>query len=202
MSPIVFLVFLASAFVVTQAIDYSHLKCLVCRGMVDEFTGLVEKIDSKKKMSIGQYQLDPKGNTAQKTVHLRKSEVYLSEQLENLCKKMEDYVRATYKSNGQLTLLKLMTDKGLNPLMSEVDIIQDGDLNKSVEYHCAEIVNEYEETFINVFREERKDPEDEICLKETGYCEGIIEEVPQGYDESEDTSDDDDSDKLDEKSEL
>ena len=65
------------------------------------------------------------------------SEVHLSELLDSICKKMEDYVRATYKSNGKLTLLKLMTDNGMNPLMKEVDIIQDGDLNKSLEYFVS-----------------------------------------------------------------
>lgn len=65
------------------------------------------------------------------------SEVHLSEMLESICKKMDDYVRATYKSNGKLTLMKLMVDNGLNPLMSEVDIVQDGDLNKSLEYFVS-----------------------------------------------------------------
>lgn len=50
---------------------------------------------------------------------------------------MDDYVRATYKSNGKLTLLKLITDSGMNPLLGEVDIIQDGDLNKSLEFFVS-----------------------------------------------------------------
>lgn len=65
------------------------------------------------------------------------SEVHLSDMLESICKKMVDYVRATYKSSGKLTLMKLMINNNLNPLMSEVDIVQDGDLNKSLEYYVS-----------------------------------------------------------------
>ena len=57
--------------------------------------------------------------------------------LDKLCKKMDDYARATYKSNGKLTLVKLVSDKGLNPDLSEVDFVQDEDLNKSLEYFVS-----------------------------------------------------------------
>jgi hypothetical protein len=68
---------------------------------------------------------------------MTRSEVHLSEMLDSVCKKMEDYVRARYKSNGKLTILKLMSETGLNPLLKDVDIIQDGDLNKSLEYFVS-----------------------------------------------------------------
>jgi hypothetical protein len=51
---------------------------------------------------------------------------------------MDDYVRATWKSNGTLTLLKLITDEGqMNNAMSDVDLIQDDDLNKSLKYYVC-----------------------------------------------------------------
>lgn len=63
---------------------------------------------------------------------------------------MEDYVRATYKSNGKLTLFKLMADGGVNPLINEVDIIQDGDLNKSLEYFVSNKIQQDNISFIEV----------------------------------------------------
>ena len=51
---------------------------------------------------------------------------------------MDDYVRATWKTNGTLTLLKLITDDGkMNSDMAEVDLIQDDDLNKSLKYYVC-----------------------------------------------------------------
>lgn len=52
--------------------------------------------------------------------------------------KMDDYAKARYKSNRQLTILKMTTkDGGMNPAMSTVDFIQDGDLNKSLKHYVC-----------------------------------------------------------------
>lgn len=71
-------------------------------------------------------------------IPLAQSEVHISDVLDSICDKMSDYVRATYKSNGQLTILNLMSPSGsMNPEMSKVDIIQDGDMNKSLKYYVS-----------------------------------------------------------------
>lgn len=52
--------------------------------------------------------------------------------------KLDDYVKARYKRNQQLTIMKLTTDTGgMNPEMSSVDFIQDGDLNKSLKHFVS-----------------------------------------------------------------
>lgn len=51
---------------------------------------------------------------------------------------MDDYAKARYKSNGRLTVMKLTSpDGGMNPDMSSVDFIQDGDLNKSLKHYVS-----------------------------------------------------------------
>lgn len=69
---------------------------------------------------------------------------------------MDDYAKARYKSNGTLTVMKLTTPEGgMNPLMSVVDFIQDGDLNKSLKHYVSEsgnyiwIWSHVRNTFIN-----------------------------------------------------
>lgn len=53
---------------------------------------------------------------------------------------MEDYAKARYKSTRKLTVLKMIEDSGgMNPEMSLVDFIQDGDLNKSLEHFVSGI---------------------------------------------------------------
>lgn len=52
---------------------------------------------------------------------------------------MDDYVKAKYKKTKQLTVMKLTTESGgMNPEMSAVDFIQDGDLNKSLKHFVSE----------------------------------------------------------------
>lgn len=52
--------------------------------------------------------------------------------------KLDDYAKARYKSNGALTIMKLTTPGGgMNPDMSLVDFVQDGDLNKSLKHFVS-----------------------------------------------------------------
>lgn len=50
---------------------------------------------------------------------------------------MNDYVRATYKSNGQLTVLKLVSDDGkMNVDLQDVDIVTDGEIHTLKYFVC------------------------------------------------------------------
>lgn len=51
---------------------------------------------------------------------------------------MDDYAKARHKVSRKLTVLKLIMEDGtMNPLMSAVDFVQDGDLNKSLEHFVS-----------------------------------------------------------------
>ena len=51
---------------------------------------------------------------------------------------MEDYAKARDKVTRKLLVLKMITEDGkMNPLMSSVDFVQDGDLNKSLEHFVS-----------------------------------------------------------------
>lgn len=56
----------------------------------------------------------------------------------NAGKSMDDYAKARYKESRELTILKFTTESGgMNPEMSAVDFVQDGDLNKSLEHFVS-----------------------------------------------------------------
>lgn len=136
----------------TRNVD-SHEKCIhvkifrsthvfflfpVCQATIEEFEGLVNKLDPDLKVDVGGYRLDTSGNLQKKTVSQANSETHLSDMLDSICDKMDDYIRATKKSDGSLIIMKIITENGqMNPLMSEVDVIQDDDLNKSLKYYVG-----------------------------------------------------------------
>lgn len=69
-------------------------------------------------------------------VPMAKSELFISEALEKVCENMENFARGRDKKTGRLVVLSLFDSvKGLNPMISEVDIITDSDLNKSLKYY-------------------------------------------------------------------
>jgi len=67
---------------------------------------------------------------------------------------MDDYLKATYKSNGKFTLLKMLVNGQMNPESSLVDFVQDGDLNKSLGHFCNEVLEDNDEIFVKAFQAE------------------------------------------------
>lgn len=156
-------------------VDPKDVRCLVCRTVVDEIDNIIQKVDPKKKVDVGSYRLDSKGNQKQRTVPYARSELHLTEVMETVCNNMDDYVRATYKSSGELTLLKLVTESGqMNPDMSRVDIIQDSDLNKSLKFYCEGIVEENEDDILKMFGREEDNIDIKLCTDSAKLCSQSI----------------------------
>ncbi|CAH1365039.1 unnamed protein product [Tenebrio molitor] len=165
-------------------INVQELRCLVCKVSLDELSKAVNKIDPTKTVDVGGYRLDSNGNYVHKSISQAKSEVHLSELIEEICPKMDDYVRATWKSNGTLTLLKLITDEGqMNNAMSDVDLIQDDDLNKSLKYYCEGIMEDLEDNIIKHFQGDSKDIHTKICVEESAICQNLKTSAKHDSDE-------------------
>lgn len=193
---VIYPILFVNIFVKSAEIDSKLLKCLVCRSTVKEIEGELAKVDPSREIEIGNYRLDAEGNVINKKIPLSQSEVHISDVLDNICDKMSDYVRATYKSNGQLTILNLMTSSGtMNPEMSKVDIIQDGDFNKSLKYYCEGIVEEFEESIISLFIHKEDNIKKQLCTDTAKLCN------PMHF-SHEDDEDSEQSDEVDDRDEL
>ncbi|XP_033219421.1 protein seele [Belonocnema kinseyi] len=169
-------VVLFSAFVkAAKEIDYRELRCLVCRSTIDELQHELRKVDPAKKMDVGSFRLDADGNAVFKKVPLASSEIHISETLDKVCAKFDNYIRATHKSSGRLTLLNLFAPAGgMNPDMSKVEIIQDEDLNKSLRFLCELIVEEFEESIISGFQTGSPNVRGQICTEEAKFCDDDV----------------------------
>lgn len=113
---VIFSLLFTNCLIKAAEIDNKLLKCLICRSTIKEIEEELAKIDPSRQIEIGNYRLDAQGNVVHKKIPLAQSEVHISDILDNICEKMSDYVRATYKSNGQLTILNLLSPSGgMNP---------------------------------------------------------------------------------------
>jgi len=169
---------------------------------VNEVKEAQSKVDPKKRAEVksGRFMLD--GSTSGQLIEFRKSEQYLTELFEGdegICAKLDDYAKVKHKRDGRLDVLKMLTEHGMNPMMSEVDFVQDQDLNKSLKHYCLEILDEFDDLFIEYFMAESlpEDLTEQICLKKTKLCK-IFE---PGYVEGDDDDEDDDDDNGDDSEE-
>lgn len=164
--------------------DGKLTKCLTCRVTVEEVIAAQAKVDPKKRAEVKSGRFKADGTPSGTLIEFRKSEQYLTELFEGdegICKTMDDYAKAKYKSNGELTVLKMMTESGMNPLMSEVDFVQDQDLNKSLKHYCLEVLDEFDEVFLDYFMAESLPDNvvDKICIERSNLCKQEQDEPEQ-----------------------
>ncbi|XP_037827896.1 protein seele [Lucilia sericata] len=148
------------------------VKCHVCKAVVQEIEDEVSKVDPAKRVDVSGFRLDADGNAISKSVPMAKSEMFLTEVMEKICDRMEDYLRATHKKSGKFMLMKIMVDGKMNPESSNVDFIQDEDLNKSLGHYCLEILEDHEDAFLKSFQSPtlNENLDIEICSEQAKYC--------------------------------
>lgn len=60
----------------------------VCKATLDEMLEEIGKVDPRKTIDIGGYRLEANGQRVQRTMQLTKSETYLTDLMENICKQI------------------------------------------------------------------------------------------------------------------
>uniref|UniRef100_A0A1A9X3Q9 DUF3456 domain-containing protein n=1 Tax=Glossina brevipalpis TaxID=37001 RepID=A0A1A9X3Q9_9MUSC len=170
-----------------QKFTKADVKCQVCKGVIKEMIDGVTKIDPHKTVEVGGFRLDSSGNAIRQKKSLTKSEMFLTELMEKVCERMNDYVRVTDKKTGKLSLMNLMVNGMLNPEASEVDIVQDDDLNKSINLYCLEIIEIQEEPLMTAFQADTLDEnlDIKICTEIGNYCQDAPVEVDYDFGEKE-----------------
>jgi len=155
--------------------DSKSLNCLVCKALVEEMEGAINKVDPAKKVEVGTFRLNGDGTQSRRLIPFSRSQEHLTEIVDSVCKGFEDYAQAKYKSSGEPTIIRLMTHEGnMNPLMSQVDIVPDEDLNTRLKFYCENIVEDQEETLLEIFAEEGENMDIELCSKRSKYCEPVV----------------------------
>merc|ERR1712073_217254 len=91
-----------------------------------------------KKVEVGSHRINGDGGQTKKLIPYARSQEHLLEVIETVCKGFEDYAQAKYKSSGEPTIIRLMTHEGnMNPLMSQVDMVPDEDLNTKLKFYVS-----------------------------------------------------------------
>ncbi|XP_026316313.1 protein seele [Hyposmocoma kahamanoa] len=174
---VIVLIFALLLALVSARIDPQNLRCLVCRQTFEELNRAIKKIDKWKKVDVGNFRMDASGNTLQDKVPAHRSAVYISEMIDDICKKMDDYVRVYYKATGKLAIMQLIMEDGkMNVEFSKTKFVTDDDLNKSLEYYCERMFEANEDEITDLYKNRphddiMPDAEREICFKHTQYCE-------------------------------
>uniref|UniRef100_A0A0K8T321 DUF3456 domain-containing protein n=2 Tax=Lygus hesperus TaxID=30085 RepID=A0A0K8T321_LYGHE len=64
----------------------------------------------------------------------------------------------------------------MNPIIGDAEIIQDGDLNRSLKFYCENIVEEFDEGFVKYFGERVPDASQKVCWEYSKLCQETYKE--------------------------
>ncbi|XP_030631265.1 protein canopy-1 [Chanos chanos] len=148
--------------------------CSACMAIADEMNYSISQIDPKKTLHVGGFRVSPDGSLMEKKIPLARSETQLSELLEDVCERMNDY--AIYEDpDTKQSRYKRFAPRG-NDNLNFPDFKNfkfDGpDASSALKFACENIVEEYEDDIISLFSKETKHVAQKLCNEVSGHCKG------------------------------
>ncbi|XP_072010052.1 protein canopy homolog 1 isoform X2 [Engystomops pustulosus] len=148
--------------------------CGACRAMVDELLYEIRKVSPSKTIDVGSFRINPDGTQVQNKVPLVKSEVYLTEVLEGICEKMDDYSLYIDPNTKEKTF-KRFAPRDNDPFIT--DDFNNFQFNPSdsnpLKYACERVVEENDEEIISLVTKDTKDFAEKLCNEVVGFCKDI-----------------------------
>ncbi|XP_064354747.1 protein canopy homolog 2 [Dromaius novaehollandiae] len=163
---------LASLLPAAGARRSQDLHCGACRALVDELEWEIAQVDPKKTIQMGSFRINPDGSQSVVEVPYARSEAHLTELLERVCEKMNEYGEKEDPSTHRKTYIRVISHDGTKMDLSGVKI--DGDVASSLKFACESIAEEYEDELIEFLSHEAENVKDRLCSKRTDLCDHAL----------------------------
>ncbi|XP_028327714.1 protein canopy-1 [Gouania willdenowi] len=148
------------------------LYCSACRAIVDELNYSISQVDPKKTINVGSFRLNPDGTMSDKKVPLARSETHLSELLESVCQKMNDYalyVDPDTQEKRYRRFAPRSNDRSEFPDFKNFQF--DGmESSSKLVFACETLAEELEDDIISVLSQDGENVHDHLCSNISGYC--------------------------------
>lgn len=148
--------------------------CGACRAMVDELLHEIRKVSPSKTIDVGSFRINPDGTQVQNKVPLVKSEVYLTEVLEGICERMDDYSLYIDPDTKEKTFKRFAPrDSEAFPSVDFNNFqFNPGDSNP-LKYACERVVEENDEEIISLVSKDTENFAEQLCNQVAGLCNDI-----------------------------
>ncbi|KAG9476418.1 hypothetical protein GDO78_003132 [Eleutherodactylus coqui] len=139
--------------------------------MVDELLYEIRKVNPRKTIDVGSFRINPDGTQVQNKVPLVKSEVYLTEVLEGVCEKMDDYSLYTDPDTKEKSYKRFAPrDNDAFPSVNFNNFqFNPGDSNP-LKYACERVVEENDEEIISLLTKDTEHFAEKLCNEVAGFC--------------------------------
>ncbi|XP_054750443.2 protein canopy homolog 2-like [Lytechinus pictus] len=148
----------------------SNVYCGACRALISEVEYAISQEDPRQTITVGSFRIDPTGKQKQTKIPYAGSEAHLTEVMENVCDKMTDYAERIDPETNEKTYVRYQARNGEDMELTNVSInVVTG---KILKVACENIIEEYEDEVLRLYREKSTDIETRLCSSVTQLCEG------------------------------
>ncbi|XP_069585837.1 protein canopy homolog 1 isoform X3 [Ranitomeya imitator] len=148
--------------------------CGACRAVVDELLHEIRKVSPSKTIDVGSFRINPDGTQVQNKVPLVKSEVYLTEVLEGICEKMDDYSLYTDPDTKEKSFKRFAPrDNEAFPSVDFNNFQFNPEDSNPLKFACEHVVEENDEEIISLLAKDTENLAEKLCSEVAGFCDGI-----------------------------
>eukprot|EP00057_Strongylocentrotus_purpuratus_P022062 XP_011676536.1 PREDICTED: protein canopy homolog 2 [Strongylocentrotus purpuratus] len=148
----------------------SDVYCGACQALISEVEYAITQEDPHQTITVGSFRIDPKGEQKQKKIPYAGSELHLTEVMETVCDKMTDYAEKTDPETNEKTYVRYQARNGED--MELINVSINLTTGKVLKVACENIIEDYEDEVLRLYREKSTDIETSLCSSLTKLCEG------------------------------
>ncbi|XP_053265977.1 protein canopy homolog 1 isoform X1 [Podarcis raffonei] len=147
-----------------------ELFCGACKALADELAYDIKKIGPKRTVNSGTFRLNPDGTRGKKKVAFTKSETFLTDVLEKICDRMNDYQLQDDPVTNK-KIFKRYAPRKDEPIYAEYKkYFFYSDAYKPLKYACETIIEQYEDEIYSLIAQEADFLADKLCIEKSGLC--------------------------------
>nr|XP_034985577.1 protein canopy homolog 1 [Zootoca vivipara] len=147
-----------------------ELFCGACKALADELAYDIKKIGPKRTVNSGTFRLNPDGTRGKKKVAFTKSETFLTDILEKICDRMNDYQLQDDPVTNK-KIFKRYAPRKDEPIYAEYKkYFFYSDAYKPLKYACETIIEQYEDEIYSLIAQEADFLADKLCIEKSGLC--------------------------------
>nr|XP_033787513.1 protein canopy homolog 1 isoform X2 [Geotrypetes seraphini] len=148
------------------------LYCGACRALVDELLYEIKKVNPKKTTEVGSFRIFPDGTQEKNKIPLAKSESYLTEVLENICDRMNDYSLHVDPETQEKSYKRFAPRDGEQMGTINFNSFQfNPDTSNYLKFACESVVEDHEDEILSLIAQEADSLADKLCVKKSGFCQ-------------------------------
>jgi len=142
--------------------------CGACIAMVDEMNWDIDHVDKKSTIQVGSFRVDPKGNQGLREIPLARSEVHLTELLEEVCNRMSNYGESDDEITGNKNYIRTSSRDGAGIALTNFRV--SSETSSQLKFACETLVEEYEEDVLSAFKTSKDYITNHLCVDTMDVC--------------------------------